>query len=89
MGRLFVAAVLGTFLAACTSVSSYTLQDGKTGYEVYCSAFTPQQCADRAAQECPQGYVVLLNPQVASQSAYKMVRNFDEGGNHLDFSCKD
>jgi hypothetical protein len=88
MGRLFAAVVLGTFLSACTAISTYTLQDGKTGYEAYCSAFSPQQCADRAAQQCPQGYVVLLNPQVQSQSAYKLVRNADDGGNRLDFSCK-
>jgi len=89
MSRLFLTLVTGSFLSACTSVSTYTLQDGKTGYEVYCSALAPKQCVDRAGQQCPNGYVVLANPQIQSQSAYKMVRNVDANGNHLDFTCKD
>lgn len=89
MHRLLAAALIAALVSGCTSVSSYTLVDGRTGYEVYCSAFMPKQCADRAAQQCPNGYTVLLNPEVQSQSAYKVVRNMDaDMNNHLDFACK-
>jgi uncharacterized protein YceK len=89
MHRFLSLLVLTTCLSGCTAVSSYTLVGGKPGYEVYCSAFLPKQCADRAAQQCPKGYTVLLNPQVESQSAYKLVRNADDSGNRLDFSCNE
>jgi hypothetical protein len=77
----------------CTSVSTFKQQDGTTGYEAYCSALAKQQCADRATQQCPGGYVVLTNPQIQSQSGYKLLRNLDDpltpGSTvHLYFACK-
>jgi hypothetical protein len=87
VNRLLLTGLFGTLLSACTSVVSYTLDDGRAGYQATCSAFTPQQCADVAAQQCPQGYVVLVNPRVSSESASKLVSTTNDA-NHLDFSCK-
>jgi hypothetical protein len=88
MRRLLLAALSSALLPACvTSVVSYKLEDGSTGYMATCSAFTSQQCADRAAQQCPKGYLVLVNPRVSSESASQLVGATD-GANHLDFSCK-
>jgi hypothetical protein len=89
MWRLIVVLTVSGVAAACTSVSNFKQQDGTTGYEAYCSALAKQQCADRATQQCPGGYVVLTDPQIQSQSAYKLIRNLDDPGTvHLYFACK-
>jgi hypothetical protein len=90
MNRVALAFVTCGLIASCTSVSTFTQQDGTAGYEAYCSALATQKCADRAAQQCPQGYVVLTNPQIQSQSGYKILRDLDDPGAtvHLYFACK-
>jgi len=90
MLRSVIVLAMCCLVSACTSVVTFTQQDGTTGYEAYCSGFAKQQCANRAAQQCAQGYVVLTDPQIQSRSASKLMADIGDNGSssHLYFACK-
>ena len=54
--RLAALVALATVLAGCTTARPMMAPSGAQGIQVWCEI--PSQCYERAAQECPYGYII-------------------------------
>lgn len=56
MNRMALASIAIAALAACTTARPMMAPSGAKGIQVWCEI--PSQCYERAAKECPYGYII-------------------------------
>lgn len=54
--RIVLAAATAAALTSCTTARPMMAPSGAAGYKIWCEV--PSQCYERAAKQCPYGYII-------------------------------